>query len=117
MFIIFNLNKSKTKNQPYQDKWQGNLKLNQTVLRQVQKIKYLGYIITDNLKNDGHIQNRIELKNKSFGKLTALSFTSELYHPMLKAQMIIRQVLAYGLENVFLTKTNYNRFKRHEGLY
>ena len=81
-------------------------------------MKYLGYIITDNLKEDEHIQKRIALKNQSIGKLTALGFTSEIYHPTLKAQMIkayIRPVLSYGLENIWLTRTNLNRIKRQEG--
>ena len=117
-YMIFNSNKTKNKKLQTEDLWQGNLKIDQTTLKQVQNMKYLGYIITDNLKEDNHIDKRIYQMNKSIGKLTALGLTSEMYHPMLKAQMIkayIRPVLTYGLENIYRTRTHLSRIKRQEG--
>jgi hypothetical protein len=117
-FMIFNINVTRDAGERRTDMWQGELRLNGITITQVESVKYLGVIVSDDDKNTLHIKKQKKAAYSSLAKLRVLGFISEVMHPSMKGHLYntyIRPVLYYGLENFNLNATEKLTIKRIEG--
>ena len=82
------------------------LKLDNKTIERVEKVKYLGMVISSNLKNKNHLLNRIALSYAGIGKLNKETmFDNKHLNPYVKFHQYktyIRPLLTHGLENICL---------------
>jgi hypothetical protein len=118
VFMIFNLNITRSSSETKQDLWQEELSLNGAKITQVDSMKYLGVDIMDNDKNTDHIKRRKKAAYGALAKIGVLGINSEIMHPNMKGHLyktFVRPVLYYGLENFNLNLTERLSIKRIEG--
>ncbi len=86
-------------------------------IERVDKFKYLGYWIKDNLLNEEHINKRIENATKRYYSLNTLGLSNKNMKSNIKSYLIksqCRTILNYGIENTSLTKTEINKINKAE---
>jgi len=115
--MVFNEKVVRSKRNMRIDEWKSDLKLSNETIQIVTSITYLGVEISNDLRNDLHLNKR---RNKSLAAihlLRAHGLNSRLMHPYLKAQLFktyIRPILYYGLENISLNIGETKKLQRTE---
>ena len=94
------------------------LKLDNKIIDRVDKVTYLGTVISDNLKSKSHILNRIALSFAGVSRLNKETlFDSIQLNPNVKFQQYktyIRPLLTHGLENLVLYKKEIRQLQSTE---
>lgn len=116
--MIFNEKVSRTVETKKLDTWQDDVKLNNIPIKRVKNMKYLGVEISDDDKNKQHLDKRNKSAIIALAKIKKIGLASTNIHPMTKGHLYnthIRPILYYGIENIYLNKTEKNKIKRIEG--
>jgi exonuclease III len=115
--MTFNNKIKRSEKNMSEDGWQDDLKLNGNVITKTSNITYLGVEISEDLRNNLHLEKRRTKSLAAFFILKELGLTSNCISIKMKAQMyktFIRPVLFYGLENLDLNKTERDGLQRLE---
>ncbi len=86
-------------------------------LTRVEEMKYLGNILTSDLKNSAHLNNRIQIATFNMYKFKDCDFDLLGIHPLTGIQLYktySRTALLYGVENLVLQTGEINRLKFFE---
>jgi hypothetical protein len=95
----------------------GCLKLDGQPIETVEKMKYLGVWISNNLKCDEHIEQKRTSTVNAFNSLRKVGITDINMNPSLKAFMYkvyCRPILYYGIENLSLLKKDLKEIQTAE---
>ncbi len=115
--MVFNNKVKRVAKDIEEDMWQDELILNNNVITKTSCITYLGVEISEDLKNNLHLEKRRSKSLAAFFILRELGLTSKCISIKMKAQMyktFIRPVLYYGLENLDLNKNERDGLQRLE---
>lgn len=114
--LHINVNKTKTMVISKRDNNAGNLTLGNRTVENVQRFRYLGTIINQNVTHKSEILSRIEQARQSFMKLKKL-LTAQNLSLTLRVRMVrcyVFSVLLYGLEGWTLNKEITKRLESFE---
>ena len=116
--IVFNFTVKRTLKVRMKDMWQEGLELGGCQIKQTNTIKYLGSILSDDLNNFAHINNRKTASFLALTKIKDFGFDSVIEDCQLKGKMFkiyLRTILTYGVENCNLTKKENIQIKKTDG--
>lgn len=112
------INKSVSKQEKDADYFHGDISLNGSVIKQVSKIRFLGYIITENGKMTEHMSKRKSTTISLIATLRSQSLLSEEMTVDAKIRLFkafIRPTLTFGVENVRLDENFIKDVRKLEG--